>query len=122
FLMIRRPPRSTLFPYTTLFRSILALCRPLAARRVCSRETTGWRFVPPSMPAGAGRCLVFCRSNFDTAQKQFRLPSDEIPRWHLERKTGVRKTDNGLRNRPSLLTCSLVAPAGSQRVQRPEQR
>src|SRR3712207_6861774 len=25
FLMIRRPPRSTLFPYTTLFRSISAL-------------------------------------------------------------------------------------------------
>src|SRR5256885_9892990 len=24
FLMIRRPPRSTLFPYTTLFRSVLA--------------------------------------------------------------------------------------------------
>src|SRR2546427_5583506 len=29
--MIRRPPRSTLFPYTTLFRSETALCRP--ARR-----------------------------------------------------------------------------------------
>src|SRR2546427_9929635 len=27
FLMIRRPPRSTLFPYTTLFRSILAIIR-----------------------------------------------------------------------------------------------
>src|SRR3712207_8506063 len=25
FLMIRRPPRSTLFPYTTLFRSLLLL-------------------------------------------------------------------------------------------------
>src|SRR5437762_13397762 len=25
FLMIRRPPRSTLFPYTTLFRSDIAL-------------------------------------------------------------------------------------------------
>ena len=25
FLMIRRPPRSTLFPYTTLFRSIMPL-------------------------------------------------------------------------------------------------
>src|SRR5258708_12430201 len=25
FLMIRRPPRSTLFPYTTLFRSVLAV-------------------------------------------------------------------------------------------------
>src|SRR5256885_11602327 len=24
--MIRRPPRSTLFPYTTLFRSAIALC------------------------------------------------------------------------------------------------
>src|SRR3712207_8653927 len=24
--MIRRPPRSTLFPYTTLFRSLLILC------------------------------------------------------------------------------------------------
>src|SRR6266404_8130381 len=27
FLMIRRPPRSTLFPYTTLFRSLLDACR-----------------------------------------------------------------------------------------------
>src|SRR5919112_4364095 len=30
FLMIRRPPRSTLFPYTTLFRSA---ARPCAAPR-----------------------------------------------------------------------------------------
>src|SRR5258708_28584938 len=34
FLMIRRPPRSTLFPYTTLFRSVgfrlLAVCRRTA--------------------------------------------------------------------------------------------
>src|SRR3712207_7122526 len=28
--MIRRPPRSTLFPYTTLFRSLQALARTLA--------------------------------------------------------------------------------------------
>src|SRR5947209_17399102 len=27
FLMTRRPPRSTLFPYTTLFRSLVALAR-----------------------------------------------------------------------------------------------
>src|SRR2546427_13125834 len=32
FLMIRRPPRSTLFPYTTLFRSIEA-CLQLADER-----------------------------------------------------------------------------------------
>src|SRR5438093_5634310 len=29
FLMIRRPPRSTLFPYTTLFRSLARLGEPL---------------------------------------------------------------------------------------------
>src|SRR6266480_5172766 len=34
FLMIRRPPRSTLFPYTTLFRSVLA---PREAHRVSRR-------------------------------------------------------------------------------------
>src|SRR3712207_9014821 len=28
FLMIRRPPRSTLFPYTTLFRSTRGACTP----------------------------------------------------------------------------------------------
>src|SRR2546430_17454744 len=34
FLMIRRPPRSTLFPYTTLFRSPRGRCRPgIAPRR-----------------------------------------------------------------------------------------
>src|SRR3712207_8252364 len=32
-LMIRRPPRSTLFPYTTLFRSQLRLARPWIADR-----------------------------------------------------------------------------------------
>src|SRR2546426_2114175 len=30
--MIRRPPRSTLFPYTTLFRSAARLSRELAGR------------------------------------------------------------------------------------------
>src|SRR2546427_5909044 len=30
FLMIRRPPRSTLFPYTTLFRSLLPRHRRVA--------------------------------------------------------------------------------------------
>src|ERR1039458_10604193 len=32
FLMIRRPPRSTLFPYTTLFRSLYQLADPSARR------------------------------------------------------------------------------------------
>src|SRR5256885_5521176 len=31
--MIRRPPRSTLFPYTTLFRSLVFLLQPKSNRR-----------------------------------------------------------------------------------------
>src|SRR5258708_18031445 len=34
FLMIRRPPRSTLFPYTTLFRSLVGLCGAGAGKKV----------------------------------------------------------------------------------------
>src|SRR3712207_7067439 len=52
FLMIRRPPRSTLFPYTTLFRSLVGyglvalLTRALYARGLWKAPTVcvvaGW--------------------------------------------------------------------------------
>src|ERR1019366_10142435 len=35
FLMIRRPPRSTLFPYTTLFRSDCYLVPPISQSFPC---------------------------------------------------------------------------------------
>src|SRR2546427_7043960 len=35
--MIRRPPRSTLFPYTTLFRSRLSRARGVVHRRLAAR-------------------------------------------------------------------------------------
>src|SRR6476661_7549412 len=42
FLMIRRPPRSTLFPYTTLFRSTTRSWSPARARRSrCPASGTG---------------------------------------------------------------------------------
>src|SRR5258708_18094328 len=46
FLMIRRPPRSTLFPYTTLFRSRLViltirLFQPCRHHVVTENRTTG---------------------------------------------------------------------------------
>src|SRR6266571_4315586 len=40
FLMIRRPPRSTLFPYTTLFRSPPSTGLPAAC---CSAPSNWWR-------------------------------------------------------------------------------
>src|SRR3712207_9408194 len=39
--MIRRPPRSTLFPYTTLFRSLLRLQRHAARLRVEAKPRAG---------------------------------------------------------------------------------
>src|SRR3712207_9204004 len=49
FLMIRRPPRSTLFPYTTLFRSIrIDVQNPWPFARVSRRiEKDGARYFGP---------------------------------------------------------------------------
>src|SRR5579862_10057186 len=43
FLMIRRPPRSTLFPYTTLFRSARRRCRCRWRPRAASPARHGRR-------------------------------------------------------------------------------
>src|SRR3712207_8301490 len=48
--MIRRPPRSTLFPYTTLFRSTPSRVRGCADGRRVPLELDGW--APPA--AGEG--------------------------------------------------------------------
>src|SRR2546430_15510886 len=45
FLMIRRPPRSTLFPYTTLFRSLTAKGEQLRTRG----ERVRWRGMGPGL-------------------------------------------------------------------------
>src|SRR3712207_9511780 len=63
FLMIRRPPRSTLFPYTTLFRSwspsTAASTRRCRRRRACSCSS-----IPSSCRRGAtsARGKGACRS------------------------------------------------------------
>src|SRR5256885_5465019 len=50
FLMIRRPPRSTLFPYTTLFRS------PARARLTGNRRVRAGR-ASRAVPRAVGSCL-----------------------------------------------------------------
>src|SRR5260370_10707157 len=47
--MIRRPPRSTLFPYTTLFRSIRAMAAELLNLYARRQLATGYAF-PPDTP------------------------------------------------------------------------
>src|SRR2546429_1523609 len=75
--MIRRPPRSTLFPYTTLFRSRIGRALPPArcgARRAAARGRRALHGQPLARPAprGAPRGAVGDhRSEEDTAE----LPS-----------------------------------------------
>src|SRR5258708_18933818 len=55
FLMIRRPPRSTLFPYTTLFRSLrTSLGAPVSSARQAATldQALGGRLLLNVVPGG----------------------------------------------------------------------
>src|SRR5688572_32498974 len=52
--MIRRPPRSTLFPYTTLFRSLAVSPSITPGARVTTDAEVRWALQPP----GGGRGQV----------------------------------------------------------------
>src|SRR5256885_12798065 len=52
--MIRRPPRSTLFPYTTLFRSHRARARPGRPGRFLAAAARRGGALPPALGPGGG--------------------------------------------------------------------
>src|SRR5689334_23774893 len=88
--MIRQPPRSTLFPYTTLFRSLPASRAIVSAERVCY----SWPLDRPSHPRDGGLTIVANRStrrseeHTSELQSQFHL----VCRLLLEKKkTETRK-------------------------------
>src|SRR5438132_9548741 len=91
--MIRRPPRSTLFPYTTLFRS--------DSRRFGSairRGRAGGRSRPATRPGIVSGCRRrSCRSEEHTSELQSH--SDLVCRLLLEKKKkNTRKTHQSNRN------------------------
>src|SRR2546421_4269870 len=99
FLMIRRPPRSTLFPYTTLFRSHGGWCgstRRRCPRRCCSSRPSTWRRAQ--------------RSEEHTSELQSR--SDLVCRLLLEKKrlSPSRAVLASQGNHPRLFT---PGPAGA---------
>src|SRR5690348_17706953 len=81
--MIRRPPRSTLFPYTTLFRSVYDLGEGTSAvaERAASQEDVP--FVLPESLVGAIRYRV-ARSEEHTSELQ--SPVHLVCRLLLEKK------------------------------------
>src|SRR3712207_7882662 len=61
--MIRRPPRSTLFPYTTLFRSQAAALPGTEAERQASTRGLEQTEVYPLLMFSVGGMLLFPASN-----------------------------------------------------------
>src|SRR5438309_5184561 len=99
--MIRRPPRSTLFPYTTLFRSRAGGGgADRALRRAFPRER-GARTLDPAPPAGRAHAVVAAdqeRSEEHTSelQSQFHL----VCRLLLEKKKTKTRQYNENRRSP----------------------
>src|SRR2546430_10126474 len=88
--MIRRPPRSTLFPYTTLFRS----------SSQCDR---GWRTC-------GGECAVLppCRSRSEEHTSELQSQSNLVCRLLLEKKKKNKQHNNQLYKKLRDVTSSLV--------------
>src|ERR1017187_10584255 len=88
FLMIRRPPRSTLFPYTTLFRSARFLsrtahCPPACDTRCRDRKSTRLN--------SSHRCIsyaVFCLKKKKTDRRH-------VPEWIEESPPSARCCTRG---------------------------
>src|SRR3712207_8402729 len=59
--MIRRPPRSTLFPYTTLFRSRAARARRAPGQRMERRSPSFWS-MPSFLPRTRGWLTMLLRA------------------------------------------------------------
>src|SRR5690349_23942358 len=78
FLMIRRPPRSTLFPYTTLFRS------PRLDSVVVGWPVFGFGLVAALVAAAIAGILPATRSEEHTSELQSRR--DLVCRLLLEKK------------------------------------
>src|SRR2546430_8990831 len=80
FLMIRRPPRSTLFPYTTLFRSGRAAHRPLRdagrPRERDARDRLRLRHRSEEHTSELqSQSNLVCRLLLEKKKKQFRHPN-----------------------------------------------
>src|SRR2546426_2479006 len=81
--MIRRPPRSTLFPYTTLFRSVFA------PRQLLQPQGAVGRNDEPDAPAAVGRgrrARTIERQRSEEHTSELQSPCNLVCRLLLEKK------------------------------------
>src|SRR5260221_2111060 len=90
FLMIRRPPRSTLFPYTTLFRSHSRRFHIQPARAAVRVPPRAGVHLDPARRRGEHRPGAELRSEEHTSELQSH--SDLVCRLLLEKKKNYVST------------------------------
>src|SRR2546430_7277926 len=102
--MIRRPPRSTLFPYTTLFRS-------LAPFSLAAAEKVGNQAVMVSLgrPGAGEQLLQSYRSEEHTSELQSQ--SNLVCRLLLEKKKYTVSARRAYHRPPSCGYCPAARPA-----------
>src|SRR5258708_22030013 len=104
FLMIRRPPRSTLFPYTTLFRSDVGDNAPEEHSEVFPDDVQVVRHADLE-PVGVSSFVAASRSEEHTSELQ--SPDHLVCRLLLEKKKSRRcpASHCAARQRPCTLRC-----------------
>src|SRR2546422_2027225 len=91
FLMIRRPPRSTLFPYTTLFRSEVLNGSDRAAFYIDDYPGEGYVFAVTAADPFVYDAIESGRSEEHTSELQSRLHL--VCRLLLEKKKTRKRED-----------------------------
>src|SRR2546427_8769751 len=86
--MIRRPPRSTLFPYTTLFRSVWAPLLTQRLIRLLKEERTWDRVDPRALEEIVAELFLLERSEEHTSELQSQ--SNLVCRLLLEKKNSYK--------------------------------
>src|SRR3712207_7937570 len=101
--MIRRPPRSTLFPYTTLFRSRCARTCPSTSPPKARRTSRS----PPRSPTDGCRCSTHPeRSEEHTSELQSRQYL--VCRLLLEKKKKIKIKHKSTGLKPSYSNISYI--------------
>ena len=101
--MIRRPPRSTLFPYTTLFRSVLGRVKQLAANGFASSLKITEEYDPslPPVPGDQDQLIQVFLNLVKNAAEAIDKPEGEITLTTAFRP-GVRLSVPGSQERVGL--------------------
>src|SRR6478672_8016339 len=98
FLMIRRPPRSTLFPYTTLFRSTQPRCSAPGWATGCSAGVALLRRSEEHTSELQSRSDLVCRLLLEKKKHETAEPAVSV---HVRRSDYV--SDPGVRERMGTL-------------------